>query len=138
MISWMRRINGILPELVGILFLYSLLVEMIGVFIVQAKIFYSLGVLVGFLLGSFMLINMAIGIADSLTAMNKSGRIGFIFKAVLRYIIVAVIVVSMVYFEWGNFISCFITIFGVKIAAYLQPFLHNRFEKKHPVVSTEL
>ena len=108
MISWMRRINGILPELVGILFLYSLLVEMIGVFIVQAKIFYSLGVLVGFLLGSFMLINMAIGIADSLTAMNKSGRIGFIFKAVLRYIIVAVIVVSMVYFEWGNFISCFI------------------------------
>ena len=79
-----------------------------------------------------MLINMAIGIADSLTAMNKSGRIGFIFKAVLRYIIVAAIVINMVYFEWGNFISCFITIFGVKIAAYLQPFLHNRFEKKHP------
>lgn len=132
MISWMRRINGILPEMIGILFLYSLLVEIIGVIIIEEKIYHSLGVLVGFLLGSFMLINMAIGITDMLSAMDKNGKIGLIFKAIIRYVIVAAVIVSMVYFKWGNFISCFITIFGVKIAAYLQPFLHNRFEKKHP------
>ena len=132
MISWMRRINLILPEMIGILFLYSLLVEIIGVLIVDEKIYHSLGVLVGFILGSFMLINMAIGITDMLSAVEKNGKAGLIIKAIVRYIIVAAVIVSMVYFKWGNFISCFITIFGVKIAAYLQPFLHNRFKKKDP------
>ena len=132
MISWMRRINLILPEMIGILFLYSLLVEIIGVIIVDEKIYHSLGVLVGFLLGSFMLINMAIGITDMLSAVEKNGKASLIIKAIVRYIIVAAVIVSMVYFKWGNFISCFITIFGVKIAAYSQPFLHNRFKKKHP------
>lgn len=132
MIRWIRRINEILPEMITIVFVYSLLVELIGIFFVKEKMYHSIGVLVGFLLGSFMLINMAIGISDTLSAMGKNGKMGLIFKAILRYIIVAAIIISMVYFKWGNFISCFITIFGVKIAAYSQPFLHNRLKKKQP------
>lgn len=131
MINWLKRTNLILPEMLGILFVHAVLVELIGIWFVKNKIFYSLGVLAGFLLACFMLIHMAVIIEDSLSVMDKKGRVWISIKSALRYIVIAVVVVSMVYFQWGNFLSCFITMFGVKMAAYLQPFLHKRFDKKN-------
>jgi len=44
----------------------------------------------------------------------------------LRYgIVVLVLIVSALVSEWVNPISVFIGVFGLKVAAYLQPFTHK-------------
>lgn len=130
MIKWLKRTNIILPEMIVILLGYAAMIEIIGIWIVKNKLAYSMGVFAGMGLGCFMLIHMAIIIEDSLSVTDRKGKVWISIKAVARYLIIAAVVISMVYYQWGNFLSCFITIFGVKIAAYLQPFLHNRFKKK--------
>ena len=132
MIKWLKRTNIILPEMIVILLGYAAMIEIIGIWIVKNKLAYSMGVFAGMGLGCFMLILMAIIIEDSLSVTDRKGKVWISIKAVARYLIIAAVVISMVYYQWGNFLSCFITIFGVKIAAYLQPFLHNRFKKKDP------
>lgn len=132
MIQWLKRINGILTELILLVIIYAVLVELIGVWFVSDKLNYSFGVLTGLGLGIFMLIHMAVIIEDSLMVMDKRSKVWIGVKAVFRYLIIGGVVTAMVYFQWGNFISCFITILGVKVAAYAHPFLHKKINNKHP------
>lgn len=132
MIQWLKRINAILTELILILIIYAVVVELIGVWFMTDKLNYSIGVLTGLGLGIFMLIHMAVIIEDSLMVMDRKSKVWISVKAIFRYLIIGGVVTTMVYFQWGNFISCFITILGVKVAAYTHPFLHRKLKNKHP------
>lgn len=132
MIQWLKRINAILTELILLVIIYAVVVELVGVWFMTDKLNYSLGVLTGLGLGIFMLIHMAVIIEDSLMVMDKRSKVWIGVKAVFRYLVIGGVVTSMVYFQWGNFMSCFITILGVKVAAYTHPFLHKKLDTKHP------
>lgn len=130
MIQWLKRINAILLQLIGLVMLHAILVEFIGVWFVADKLHYSLGVLTGLVLAIFMLVHMAVVIEDSLLVMDRRGKIWVSMKGIFRYIIIAGVVIAMVYVQWGSYISCFITILGVKMAAYAHPFLNKKIHNK--------
>lgn len=131
MIQWLKRINAILIELILLVIIYAVVVELVGVWFMTDKLSYSFGVLTGLGLGIFMLIHMAVMIEDSLAVRGRKSIVWISVKSIFRYLIVCGVVTAMVYFQWGNFISCFITILGVKVAAYAHPFLHRKLEIKH-------
>lgn len=132
MIQWLKRTNAILTQLIMIVVVYAILVELVGVWFSAEKLKYTLGVLTGLILAIFMLIHMAVIIDDSLMVTEKRGKIWISVKAIFRYLVIGGVVIGMTYFQWGSFVSCFITIFGVKVAAYVYPFLHKWFETKYP------
>ncbi|MEG0971664.1 MAG: hypothetical protein RSE55_02615 [Lachnospiraceae bacterium] len=125
MIKILKRINEILPELVGLILGYGVLAEIIGVFFATDKVRYSIGMLVGVLLAIGMAIHMAVVIEDALSVHDKRDKMRISFKGILRYLIVAVVVFFTIYFDLGSIIAVFIGVMGLKVAAYLQPVFHK-------------
>ena len=122
----LKRINNILPELLLEIFIYGLIVQLAGVWFVEDKLGYSIGLWLGIALAMGMAIHMAVTIADSLEG-AVGGRITVrtTLFFLLRYLVVVLLFVAVFYFDLGNVILMFIGVMGLKVAAYLQPLMHR-------------
>ncbi|MGN0170983.1 MAG: hypothetical protein ACI39H_09530 [Lachnospiraceae bacterium] len=127
MINYLKRLNPILPELVSIILVYGVLVELIGVWWVEDKIRYSSGLAIGIGLALFMSINIASSIWGMMDVTTKKAQVGVAVKAVARYAVVAVVSVTMGYFNLGNILTWFVGVMGLKVAAFAQPLIHKVF-----------
>ncbi len=126
----LKRINPVLPELVLGIALYAIAVECIGIWFVEDKARFTIGLWIGAAAAIGMAIHIAIVIEDSVSmVVEKRARSWATLHALLRYAVVAVIFFLMAYFRFGNVVAAFIGIFGLKISAYLQPYLHKRLQK---------
>lgn len=122
----LKRINDVLPELVLELFIYGLIVQLAGVWFVEDKLRYSTGLWIGIAVAVGMAINMAIVIRDTVDlAAEKQAKTRTTLFSVLRYVVVVIAFVVVVYFKLGNAITMFIGVMGLKAAAYFQPFTHK-------------
>lgn len=122
----LKRINDVLPELVLELFIYGLLVQLAGMWFVEDKLRYSTGLWIGIAVAVGMAINMAIVIRDTVDlAAEKQAKMRTTLFSVLRYVVVVIVFVVVVYFKLGNAITMFIGVMGLKAAAYFQPFTHK-------------
>lgn len=127
MINYLKRLNPILPELVSIILVYGVLVELIGVWWVEDKIRYSSGLAIGIGLALFMSVNIASSIWGMMDVTTKKAQVGVAIKAVARYAVVAVVSVTMGYFNLGNILTWFVGVMGLKVAAFVQPLIHKVF-----------
>ena len=122
----LKRINPALPGLVAGIIIYGLIVQLAGVWFVRDKVGYSIGLWYGIAIGIGMAINLATVIYDAVTfdgEENANKRVAA--KSMLRYIIVAILFFILGYFEFGNLFAAFIGVMGLKISAYMQPFLNK-------------
>lgn len=126
----LKRLNDALPELILGILIYGLVVEVVGVWFVSDKLRYSSGLLIGIVLACGMAINMAIVLEDAVSIMGENhAQAKIIAKSVLRYIVVVIVFVVMMYFNLGNLYTAFIGVMGLKVAAYLQPLTHKTISK---------
>lgn len=126
----LRRINDVLPELILGLFVYGLIVQLTGVWFVEDKLRYSTGLWIGAAVAMGMAVNMAIVIRDTVDlAAEKQAKTRTTLFSMLRYVVVVIIFVVVVYFKLGNVITMFIGVMGLKAAAYFQPFTHKFLTK---------
>lgn len=124
--AMLKRINDVLPELVLELFIYGLIVQLAGMWFVEDKLRYSTGLWIGIAVAVGMAINMAIVIRDTVDlAAEKQAKTRTTLFSVLRYVVVVIAFVVVVYFKLGNAITMFIGVMGLKAAAYFQPFTHK-------------
>lgn len=126
----LKRINDALPGLVGGIFLYGVVLQLIGVWFVEDKMAYSIGLWYGIAIAVGMGINLALVIYDAVTfdgKENANGRV--VAKSLLRYIVVAVLFFILGYFNFGNLYSAFLGVLGLKISAYIQPFLRKAINR---------
>ena len=127
----LRRINDVLPELILEMLVYGLIIQLAGVWFVEDKLRYSVGLWIGIAVAIGMAINMAIVIRDSIElAAEKPAQMRTTLFSMLRYIVVVIMFVVVVYFKLGNVITMFVGVMGLKIAAYVQPFVHKFLSKK--------
>ncbi len=127
----LKRINDVLPELVAEILAYGLIAWLLGVWFVEDKFRYSTGLWIGIAAAIGMAVHMAIVILDSVDlAIEKKAKVRTTLFAMLRYVVVAVLFVIVAYFRLGNVIAMFIGIMGLKVAAYLQPFVHKLLTKR--------
>lgn len=122
----LRRINPALPELLTGILLYGLVLQLTGVWFVDEKLQYSMGLWIGIALAMGMAVNMAVVILDAVDAMASKGtavRTGL--WSVLRYVVAVGAFIGVWYFKAGNLLVMFLGMMGLKVSAYLQPFLHK-------------
>ncbi len=123
----LKRLNKVLPELILGILIYGIAIQITGVWFVKDKLLYSTGLWTGILLAVGMAIHMAIVIEDAVSL--NSGRAKLITMSLLRYLVVVLVFLGMMYFHLGNLITAFAGVMGLKIAAYMQPFIHKTILK---------
>ena len=126
----LKRINPALPGLIAGMIIYGLIIQFAGVWFVVDKIGYSIGLWYGVAIGIGMAINLATVIYDAVTfdgEGNANKRVAA--KSMLRYIIVVILFFILGYFEFGNLITAFLGVMGLKVSAYLQPLLNKLLGK---------
>lgn len=126
----LRRLNDALPGLVLGIILYGIAVELIGVWFVEDKLRYTTGLLIGILLACGMAVNIAVVLQDSVDTYGASrAQVKIIAKSVLRYVVVVIVFFVMMKWNLGNLFTAFIGVLGLKVSAYLQPFIHKAIAK---------
>ena len=128
----LRRINPALPGLLAGIVIYGLVFQFAGVWFVEDKIGYSIGLWYGIAIGIGMAVNLATVIYDAVTfdgEGNANKRVAA--KSMLRYIVVAILLGILGYFEFGNLFAAFIGVMGLKVSAYLQPLFHKLLGKSN-------
>lgn len=126
----LKRLNDALPGLILGIFVYGVLVELIGVWFVSDKIRYTTGLAVGIAIACGMAINMAVVLQDAVDIYGESrAQSKIVAKSILRYLIVVIIFFVMMKWNLGNPIIAFIGVLGLKVSAYLQPFAHRFITK---------
>ena len=114
MIKALKRLNEALPGLLLGIAIYGLIVEFAGVWFVSDKL--------------RMGIHLAMVIEEAVR-MGDTGTKRLSFKSVLRYLVVVFVFFIMMYFHLGNLVSAFIGVLGLKVSAYVQPFMHKMIFK---------
>lgn len=116
--------NDALPGLVATIIGYGLVLQLTGMWFVKDKLFYSIGLWYGIAIAVGLAINIAAVLWDAVSmGGGKRANYRIIAKCVLRYVVVAVLLVILGYFKFGNLFAAFFGILGLKISAYLSPFL---------------
>ena len=128
----LRRINPALPGLIAGIVIYGLIVQFTGVWFVEDKLDYSIGLWYGIAIGIGMAVNLATVIYDAVTfdgEGNANKRVAA--KSMLRYMVVALLFGILGYFEFGNLFTAFLGVMGLKISAYAQPLLNKIVNKSN-------
>lgn len=145
MIDMLRRINDALPRLVATILLYGVVIELAGVWFVEDKISYSIGLWYGVAIAVGLAINLAMVIFDAVTlGDSEHANRRIIAKSILRYVVVVILFFILGYFQFGNLFTAFLGVLGLKISAYLQPLfgkvsdrIHGRIREDSEVESNE-
>ena len=127
----LKRINPSLPGLIAGIVIFGLLIQITGVWFVEDKLGYSIGLWYGVAIGIGMAINLATVIYDAVTfdgEGNANKRVAA--KSILRYIVVAILFGILGYFEFGNLFTAFLGVMCLKFSAYAQPLLNKIVNKE--------
>ena len=128
----LRRINEALPSLVAGIIGYGVVVQLAGVWFVSDKLGYSIGLWYGIAIAVGLAINIATVIFDSVVmGENKQASRIVIAKSVLRYVVVVILFLLLGYFRFGNLITAFAGVLGLKVSAYLQPLIGKISDRIH-------
>lgn len=122
----LRRINDALPGLVAGIILWGVLVQLSGVWFVEEKLHYSVGLWFGVAVAIGMAINMATMIYDSvLEDVGNRANYRVVAKSIFRYLVVVILFFILGYFNFGNLFTAFLGMMGLKVSAYSQPLLEK-------------
>lgn len=126
----LRRLNDALPGLVAGEVLYGLLVQLIGMWFVEDKWYFSIGLWYGVAMAIGMSVHLSVVIYDAVTLYDPDrAKKGAIVKSVTRYGIIVLLFFMIGFFNFGNFIMTFVGVLSIKISAYAQPLLAKLMEK---------
>lgn len=121
---------------VGI-FIYTLVVEVVGVFFSGNILAYTLGLLVGALFAVLLMIHMAVTLDKGLD-MPETQAIKYTRRqSFIRLGVMLVALLLGVIFDQLNFIALVLGLLGLKIGALLAPFFLKRMYPEHFVTKDE-
>ena len=125
MSSWKRTLTELLAGIV----LAGIVFEIIGLIFVKDRLSHSIGMLIGVVMALAMATHMAFSLSNALDWDEEHAKSSMWKSNILRYVLVVVCFLLSAYFRIGNMVSCFFGIMTLKMAAYLQPYLHRLCNK---------
>jgi magnesium-transporting ATPase (P-type) len=121
--SRLKRINKSLPGLLLGIVVFAVVCQIIGLFFVDDKADYSIGLWIGVLTAIFMVFHMAISLNSSVELGEKGARSAATRHNLFRYLVVVFVMLILMLTKTGNPLAAFLGIMGLKVSAYLQPLL---------------
>lgn len=123
-----KNLNETLKELlIGIIF-YGIIVEIAGVYFIQDKGYFSIGLWFGVFLALAAAFHMWWGLNIGLELGDNAGKY-VLSQNMLRYGVIVVAFSALCITDLGNPLAAFAGIMGLKAGAYLQPFTHKIMNK---------
>jgi len=119
----LRKINTALPELLCGIIIFGILCQVVGLFFVEDKTNYSVGLWIGVLTAIFMAFHMAITINSAVERDVKGAQAVATRQNIIRYLVVVIILGILILTGIGNPLAAFVGVMGLKISAYLQPLI---------------
>ena len=119
-----KKISETLKELLIGIWIYGILVEIVGIVLVKEKIYFSVGLGVGILMASAAAIHMWWGLDKGLDLGEGAGKY-VLSQNMIRYGVIVVAFGALCMMDFGNPLAAFAGIMGLKAGAYLQPFTHK-------------
>lgn len=87
----------------------------------QNRISYSIGLWIGILTALFSAWHMWRALDRGLD-LDEKGAVSYLSRQnIIRYVLIVIVLILTAVMEWGNPITAFIGIMGLKISAYMQP-----------------
>ncbi|MDE6363054.1 MAG: hypothetical protein K2O40_12275 [Lachnospiraceae bacterium] len=121
MINRIKKINTALPGLLLGIILVGILCQTVGIFLVEDKADYSVGLWIGVLTAIFMAFHMAVTLNAAVERDVKGAQAAATRQNIIRYLVVVIILGILMLTRIGNPLAAFAGVMGLKISAYLQP-----------------
>lgn len=129
MIKILKKIDETLLELILGIGLWGVLCELVGVWFVKEKTYYSLGVLAGCLIAAAAAVHMWWALDRALSPGQTAEKV-ITAHSMVRYVFIVAAFAILCVTDVANPLSAFLGIMGLKAGAYLQPFLYKLLHRK--------
>ncbi|MEF9941229.1 MAG: hypothetical protein RSA90_06570 [Lachnospiraceae bacterium] len=117
--------DTVLKEVVIGILTFGIVVQMILIILSQEVGYRSIGLWVGTFTAIGIVIHMKRSIEDALD-LGEDGATKHVAKSyAFRILVVLLVFGTVVYFKLGSIFTTFIGFMGLKISAYLQPYIHK-------------
>ena len=110
--------------------LFSLIMEIVGILVIDDKIGYTVGLLFGLIFSILKLMLMQNSIKKSLTMPEGKAQKYANVQYMIRYVLTGVVLVVAALEPSINLLGVFLGLLSMKVAAYMQLFVIKRNEKK--------
>lgn len=120
----MKKENTLLELLIGIV-LMGILIQIICILVSKDYLYNAIGLWSGVAIACFMAIHMKRSIEDVLDLGEEGGAKRMRSTYLVRMTVVAIAMGVVIYFNLGNPITLLLGALTLKLAAYLQPYLHK-------------
>ena len=129
-IKWIRETNETLLDLIFGCLIWSLLAEIVGLFIVSDKLSYTIGIVLGTAVAVSMSVSMEKGLEKCLHMSQTKGQWSMTIRSIIRWLIMLAVVYAGLRFEAISFPGVILGIIGLKIAALLHMYTNTYVTKK--------
>ena len=118
-----------LPELLIGIILTGIVMQAVCFLVSKNYLYDAIGLWVGIGISCFSAIHMKNSIEVALE-LGEAGAVKHVRGGyAIRMLVTLFIAGVILYFKWGNPVTLLISIFSLKLAAYLQPCIHKIFQK---------
>lgn len=121
----MKRLDPTVRDILFGALLYGVIVEIVGLIIVEQRLNYTLGILYGYLCVIFMTCHMYLTLEKALDMEPDTASKYSVRNSLLRYVITLLFLVVAVLVPKVSVIAVVTMLFGMKISAFLQPKIHK-------------
>lgn len=115
--------------LIGILVL-GILGQLVCFIFLKQHLYHAIGLWTGVLVAAGMAIHMQISIEDGLDIAWEDGAKHMKKAYLTRTAIACGVMAVVLYFKWGNPLTLLFGVMTLKLAVYLQPFVHRILERR--------
>ncbi len=133
-IGKMFRGNETLREMIPGILAYGLLIQIIVAVFFPLRLYRAIGLWAGIFCGVAMAVHMAFCL-EKVVMLDEKGATAYARKTTLiRYGCVCLVLLLIAFLKVGDPVTMVLGILGLKIGAYLQPFVHSiirKFSHKH-------
>lgn len=124
----MKKNDTLKELLVGIL-VVGIIGQIVCLIFFKQHLYNAVGLWAGVLIAAGMAIHMKRSIEDGLDLMGDSGVKHMQKSSVTRMLVSCVVMIVVLYKQWGNPLTLLVGVMALKLAAYMQPLVHRVFEK---------
>ncbi len=126
----LKRLDPTVRDLLIGALLYGIIVEIAGLILVENRLNYTLGILVGYISVVFLICHMYLTLEKALDMDHDAATKYGLRNSILRYVIMFAILVVAILAPQISVIAVIIMIFGMKISAFLQPLINKYITSK--------
>lgn len=125
----MRKNSTLIELLMGIL-VVGIVCQLLCLFFFRQYVYNAVGLWTGVAIASGMAVHMQRTIEDGLDMMADSGVKHMQKASASRMLVACALMAVVMYYDWGNPLTLLLGVMALKLAAYMQPFMHRVLGKK--------